>query len=125
MSDKCGAKTRAGAVCKNKSMANGRCRYHGGLSTGAPKGNGNALKHGIYGSVLSDDEKKLWEEIEIGNVDNELRMVRIQYLRALEAKEPEIAERFLGRIGTLEKTRHEIAGDSGGGEGEEVGEEFL
>jgi hypothetical protein len=29
-------------------MANGRCRMHGGKSTGAPKGNTNALKHGYY-----------------------------------------------------------------------------
>jgi hypothetical protein len=25
-----------------------RCRMHGGLSPGAPKGNSNALKHGRY-----------------------------------------------------------------------------
>ena len=29
-------------------MPNGRCRMHGGPSTGAPKGNKNALKHGRY-----------------------------------------------------------------------------
>ena len=29
-------------------MPNGRCRLHGGLSPGAPKGNSNALKHGRY-----------------------------------------------------------------------------
>jgi hypothetical protein len=29
-------------------MANGRCRMHGGKSLGAPKGNSNALKHGLY-----------------------------------------------------------------------------
>jgi hypothetical protein len=32
-------------------MANGRCRLHGGLSPGAPKGNRNALKHGRYTAV--------------------------------------------------------------------------
>ncbi len=32
----CGAKTRAGAACKLRSLyANARCKYHGGLSTGA------------------------------------------------------------------------------------------
>lgn len=30
----CGAKTRAGTLCRRKSLANGRCRNHGGLSTG-------------------------------------------------------------------------------------------
>ena len=29
-------------------MPNGRCRMHGGKSTGAPKGNQNAFKHGFY-----------------------------------------------------------------------------
>jgi hypothetical protein len=29
-------------------MRNGRCRLHGGKSTGPPKGNKNALKHGRY-----------------------------------------------------------------------------
>ncbi len=30
----CGAVTRAGGVCRQLSMKNGRCRFHGGLSTG-------------------------------------------------------------------------------------------
>jgi hypothetical protein len=29
-------------------MPNGRCRMHGGMSTGAPRGNKNAFKHGRY-----------------------------------------------------------------------------
>src|SRR5262245_59800561 len=33
---------------KDPAMPNGRCRMHGGKSTGAPKGNQNALKHGRY-----------------------------------------------------------------------------
>jgi hypothetical protein len=31
---RCGAKTRAGTSCKCPAMANGRCRLHGGKSTG-------------------------------------------------------------------------------------------
>jgi hypothetical protein len=30
----CGARTRSGAPCKGVAMANGRCRMHGGPSTG-------------------------------------------------------------------------------------------
>lgn len=30
----CGAKTRKGTSCQCKAMANGRCKYHGGMSTG-------------------------------------------------------------------------------------------
>lgn len=44
----CGAKTRSGKPCQSPGMANGRCRMHGGPSTGAPKGNRNAWKHGAY-----------------------------------------------------------------------------
>ena len=31
---RCGAKTRAGGECRGPAMANGRCKLHGGLSTG-------------------------------------------------------------------------------------------
>jgi hypothetical protein len=31
---RCGAKTRRKAACQSPAMANGRCRLHGGLSTG-------------------------------------------------------------------------------------------
>jgi hypothetical protein len=33
-SPRCGARTRAGRCCRQPAMANGRCRMHGGLSTG-------------------------------------------------------------------------------------------
>jgi len=39
---RCGAKTRAGSPCQCPAMrARKRCRIHGGLSTGAPRGDGN------------------------------------------------------------------------------------
>lgn len=47
-SPRCEARTRQGTPCQAPAMKNGRCRMHGGLSTGAPKGNKNALKHGYY-----------------------------------------------------------------------------
>lgn len=43
---RCGAKTRGGWPCRSYGMPNGRCKLHGGKSTGAPKGNKNAWKHG-------------------------------------------------------------------------------
>ena len=42
----CGAKTKTGAPCKGIPMANGRCRRHGGVSTGP------TLKHGRYSKFL-------------------------------------------------------------------------
>jgi len=47
---RCRARTRRGTECQSPAMKNGRCRMHGGASTGAPKGNKNALKHGHYTS---------------------------------------------------------------------------
>jgi hypothetical protein len=40
-------------------MANGRCRMHGGLSPGAPKGNRNAFKHGHYTDEAIAERRQL------------------------------------------------------------------
>jgi hypothetical protein len=40
-------------------MPNGRCRLHGGLSPGAPKGNRNALKHGLYTAEALASRRKV------------------------------------------------------------------
>jgi len=53
---RCGAKSRRnnGAPCKQPAMPNGRCRLHGGKSTGAKTPEGKLrsakanLKHGLY-----------------------------------------------------------------------------
>jgi len=44
---RCGAKTRPGHLCGHYAMKNGRCRYHGGKSTGA-KYPHRPIKHGRY-----------------------------------------------------------------------------
>jgi len=44
---RCEAKTRSGGLCGHFSMKNGRCRYHGGKSTGARRPYRN-IKHGRY-----------------------------------------------------------------------------
>jgi hypothetical protein len=38
----CGACTRKGAPCRARALENGRCRHHGGLSTGAKSPEGRA-----------------------------------------------------------------------------------
>jgi hypothetical protein len=48
LSRRCGARTRSGSGCRSAAMPNGRCRMHGGMSPGAPKGNKNTFKHGHY-----------------------------------------------------------------------------
>jgi hypothetical protein len=52
--ERCGAKTRRGSACQCPGMRNGRCRLHGGLSTGARTPEGierirrAVTKHGMY-----------------------------------------------------------------------------
>ena len=58
-SPRCGARTRKGNPCRSPAMANGRCRMHGGTSPGAPRGNGNALKHGRYTATAIAERRKL------------------------------------------------------------------
>lgn len=93
MGKTCGAKTRSGEPCK-RAPAKGRtrCRLHGGAT---PKGRQNAKTHGIYAAFLSEDEKSVWNSLELGKVDDELRLCRIQLMRALKAQnesngEPEL-----------------------------------
>ena len=49
-SARCGAKTRTGAPCRAPAVqGKARCRMHGGAKgSGAPPGNRNAFKHGLY-----------------------------------------------------------------------------
>jgi ribosomal protein L32 len=53
---RCGARTRAGTPCRSPAMRNGRCRMHGGLSTGptSPEGLARLVQartvHGVYGA---------------------------------------------------------------------------
>jgi uncharacterized protein YjcR len=49
-SPRCGAKTRSGKSCRSPAVdGKKRCRMHGGApGSGAPRGNKNAVKHGLY-----------------------------------------------------------------------------
>lgn len=81
---KCGAKTRSGGVCQRHAVKGGkRCKLHGGASTGAP-GNTNASKHGFYSDALQVDERVLWERVEIGSVDDEIRLLRVKLHRLVQ-----------------------------------------
>jgi len=55
---RCGAKTRAGSLCQQPAMPNGRCRLHGGKSPGAPRGerNGN-YRHGLRAKEAIADRR--------------------------------------------------------------------
>ena len=62
---RCGARTRSGAPCKGPAMHNGRCRMHGGTSTGPRTKRGLAnssvanWKHGLYSAKARVEAKLL------------------------------------------------------------------
>lgn len=58
----CDAKTRAGTPCKRKDIyCNGRCKFHGGMSTGARTPEGKSRQLEGY---------KLWLEKQRSNTKN-------------------------------------------------------
>lgn len=62
-SPRCGATTRLGSPCRSPAVAGKeRCRMHGGANgSGAPKGNQNALKHGLFTREAFEERKLLRE----------------------------------------------------------------
>ena len=119
----CGAKTRSGQPCKSKAMANGRCRMHGGKSTGAPKENKNAVKAGsIYSKYLSDDENSFIDEVGIGDLTHEIKIAKLQVLRIqkemqankdgtdLELQAASVTERDGQKTTTFQKQRRDYHG---------------
>lgn len=58
-SRRCGAQTRNGDACRAPALRGRmRCRMHGGAwGSGAPDGNGNALKHGYFTSEAIEERK--------------------------------------------------------------------
>jgi hypothetical protein len=58
LAPRCGARTRAGGCCRQPAMKNGRCRLHGGRSTGPRTAAGRAAcaaartRHGLRGKAF-------------------------------------------------------------------------
>lgn len=109
MAKHCGAKTRAGGKCKAPAMANGRCRVHGGASTGpktpdVPTGNTRAVSHGFYSDALLAEERPLYERAEIGTLDDEIRLAKVKLFRFVKlANSADLAEMIDGAIDVVKK----------------------
>jgi hypothetical protein len=60
-SRRCGARTRAGTSCRSPAVSGKkRCRMHGGSpGAGAPRGNQNALQHGLHTRAAIDQRRRL------------------------------------------------------------------
>lgn len=67
---RCGAKTRRGTSCQSPAMRNGRCRMHGGASTGprTEQGLENSRrarwKHGRYSARALAERKRIRDLLE-------------------------------------------------------------
>lgn len=87
MRKKCGAKTRNGGTCKNWAMANGRCRMHGGKSTGPPKNNQNAKKHGFFSKYIPKETLEIMGMLEEKSPDDLIwDQIMIQYAAIIRAQ---------------------------------------
>jgi len=97
----CGAKTRNGGTCKNYALANGRCRMHGGRSTVAksaapehtqhrppepPVDKEHNTYHNLYMVGMHDDEQDIYGGLKVGDLSEELKLLRIKLRRAVVAQ---------------------------------------
>jgi uncharacterized protein YjcR len=73
------------AGSRTNHLGTGRCSLHGGCSTGAPKGNQNARKHGIYSNIwidqLIDDDKEYVTNHKIDSlqeIDSQIKLANVR-----------------------------------------------
>lgn len=111
---KCGANSKTtGKPCTQWAVTGmKRCKMHGGITT--TRGNKSAVKPGtLYSKYLTEEERKSFDNVELGTVDAELRLMRVRLDRALKAEHEQKAD----------DTEIEIKIERDGGGPETVGEE--
>lgn len=106
----CGAKNRQGTPCQHPAgwgtphKGTGRCKLHGGLSPGAPKGNRNAEKTGEYSQGFLERAperfRKVYEEAPVESTV----MLQDQARRTLAR-----LEYMYGKLWQIEKSLQELA----------------
>lgn len=115
----CGAKTRGGTPCRKAALKNGRCKLHGGKSTGPKdvtklKGNKNALKHGaheyVWYDTLTEEEKGLIKGIETDpdkRLENRFLFTEVRIRRMMKRIQEEQAKEKPS-INRIQKIEEEI-----------------
>ena len=87
---RCGAKAKStGKPCRLRGSKNGRggrCRFHGGKSTGPPEGNLSAWKHGIYSGYMTAKDKARLAKMTHGELTDEIGVLKVQLARTIEAQ---------------------------------------
>jgi len=91
---------------------------HGGKAK--PGYTAPATPGSIYSKFLTEEERQAESAMAVGNLDDEIRLSRIRLMRVLREEMgggdkdyDAIADKLLGRIQSLEKTRKEILGKDG------------
>lgn len=108
---RCGAKTRSGKPCKNGAMANGRCRMHGGKSTGPPKRNQNAKRHGFFSKYIPEETLEIMNGLgEVTPADLIWDQIVIQYAAIIRAQEIMFVKSKDEMIKELKKERETLEG---------------
>jgi hypothetical protein len=78
----CGAANRSGNPCGMPALDNGRCRIHGGLSTGPVN---PAVKQGLYRKHLTGEEQELFDALKSDtkyeDLTTEVAMIRVMIHR--------------------------------------------
>lgn len=111
--ERCGAKRKNGKPCRQYPMrGKTRCRLHGGLSTGPPKNNKNSWKYGIYAQGIKDEEKELYEQIKVGTLDDDIKIIKLQLARAVKAQKEFEESVAAGNADKLAYEPHEIKAKS-------------
>lgn len=109
----CGAKTRSGEPCKNAAMPNGRCRMHGGKSTGRPIIHGRySLKHR---QSLAKKQEEFLNDPNPGDLTAELALMRSllqdyldRYVEGVTLPLEDI-ERIMGMIENISRLVERVA----------------
>ncbi|WP_283813968.1 HGGxSTG domain-containing protein [Bradyrhizobium japonicum] len=85
-SPRCGAGTREGHACRAPAMRGKlRCRMHGGApASGAPRGNGNAKRHGAFTRERIAERRAIRELLD--DADKLLREMASESQRAARPK---------------------------------------
>jgi hypothetical protein len=95
-------------------MKNGRCRVHGGKSTGNPRAHGNtsAIKHGFYSdALLDDDERALYDRAAPGSVDDEIKLAKVKLHRYVKASgSVELQDMVDGALEVIRKQGSDMRG---------------
>ena len=115
---RCEGITRAGAQCKRRAAPQSDfCRQHdgSGQAGGAPPGNVNARKHGLYADLFADDELEALARFGAAEgLADEIALLRSRIYRAVKegGAELDAIGRACGRLTQMLKAQRVLTGEA-------------